>query len=179
MGSTTHSPVPSPILQARQDKPGKGDLKVPQDFLLHPGKITKNNVDWAKTDLPEYDGLYATVLDNCFTAAECKTLVSIAEAETNGVWEQAMINAGGGRQEFNPDARDCGRIIVDDGDIAESIWNRVKDEVPEIEYLINMPKVTGNGPAKRKEIWRMSRPNERMRFLKYGKGQYFKRESPY
>ncbi len=176
MGETTYVPGASPISQARQDN-FDGDPKVPHDFLLHPAKITKQIVEWKKTDLPENDGLYATVLENCFTAAECKTLVSMAEAQTNGVWEQAMINVGGGRQEFNPYARDCGRIILDDRDIVERIWNRVKDEVPEIEYLINVPRVTGNGPAKRKEIWRLSRLNERMRFLKYGEGQYFKRES--
>lgn len=177
MGRTTHNPGGSPIPQARQDNLDNDDLKVPHDFLLQPAKITKQSVDWKKTDLPEYDGLYATVLENCFTAAECKTLVSMAEAQTNGVWEQAMINVGGGRQEFDPYARDCGRIILDDKVIVEKIWNRVKDEIPEIEFLINMPRVTGNGPAKRKETWKLSRLNERMRFLKYGEGQYFKRES--
>lgn len=180
MGKTANNPGVSPVPQAHQDNVDNGNPRAPHhDFLCNPAKMIKQDVDWKKTDLPEYDGLYATVLDNCFTAAECKVLVSMAEAQTNGVWEQAMINVGGGRQEFNPYARDCGRIILDDRDIVERIWNRVKDEVPEIEYLINMPRVTGNGPAKRKEIWKLSRLNERMRFLKYCEGQYFKRKSPH
>jgi len=177
MDRTTHNSGVSPTPKARQDNLDNEAPIVTQDFLLHPADITKQNVDWKNTHLPEYDGLYATVLDNCFTAAECKTLVSMAEAQTNGVWEQAMVNVGGGRQAFHPYTRDCGRIILDDRDVVQKIWNRVKEEVPEIEYLINMPRVTGNGPAKRKEIWRLSRLNERMRFLKYGEGQYFKRRS--
>lgn len=160
---------------ASQEKPATIDLTP--DFLSQPARITKQPVDWKKTDLPEYDGLYATVLDNCFTAAECKTLVSMAETSSDGVWHEAMINVGGGRQEFNPYARDCGRIILDDRRIVQKIWERVKDEVPEIMHLINIPRVTGNGPAKRKEVWKLSRLNERMRFLKYGEGQYFKRKS--
>ena len=85
---------------------------------------------------------------------------------------------GGGAQALITDARDCGRIIWDDIDIVERIWSRVKASVPEIEYLKNMAGVTGYGPVKRKETWKMTRLNERMRFLKYGEGQYFKRKRP-
>ena len=87
-----------------------------------------------------------------------------------------MIDAGGGRQELATDSRDCGRIIWDDREIAKRIWNRVKDVVPEIHSLSNAPKITGNWAAMRKETWRAERLNERMRFLKYGEGQYFRRE---
>jgi hypothetical protein len=41
----------------------------------------------------------------------------------------------------------------------------------EIKRLENMPHVTGNA---RKGAWRMTRLNERMRFLKYVGGEYFK-----
>lgn len=170
MAKNPHNPDKS------QENPTTIDL--PPNFLSKPApaRITKQPIDWKKTSLPEYSGLYATILDNCFTAAECKTLIALAETSSNGVWQEAMINVGGGRQEFNPYARDCGRIILDDRRIVQKIWERVKEEVPEIVYLINMPRVTGNGPAKRKEVWKLSRLNERMRFLKYGEGQYFKRK---
>lgn len=45
--------------------------------------------------------------------------------------------------------------------------------VPEIGSLKDMPKV---GPSCGDETWTLTRLNERMRFLRYGKGQYFKRE---
>ncbi|KAL8680369.1 MAG: hypothetical protein Q9224_006947, partial [Gallowayella concinna] len=88
----------------------------------------------------------------------------------------ALINVGNGRQMLVQDARDCGRIIWDDRDVVAKIWNRVKDCVPEIALLRGMAHVTGNGPAKRNETWFMSRLNERMRFLKYTSGQYFRRK---
>ena len=151
---------------------------LPAGFLSGPApNLQKNDIDFKKTELPEYDGLYATVLDGVFTKEECQTLVKAAEARTNGEWEQALINVGNGEQMLITDARDCGRIIWDDREMVAKIWGRVKDHIPEITSLYDMPKVTGNGPARWKETWQISRLNERMRFLKYGKGQYFRRES--
>lgn len=149
---------------------------IPHDFLLGPGrpKILKAVVDFDHTDLPEYKGRYAVVLDNVFTKDECDTLVRAAEAQSKGAWEQAMINIGGGEQALMTDSRDCGRIIWDDADIVERIWSRIKGHVPEVEYLKDMARVTGYGPVKRGETLKMSRLNERMRFLKYEEGQYFR-----
>ena len=151
---------------------------IPHDFLLGPGrpKALKAVVDFDRTDLPEYTGRYATVLDNVFTKDECDTLVRAAEAQSSGIWEQAMISLGGSEQAVVTDSRDCGRIIFDDADVVERIWSRVKDFVPEIESLRDMARVTGDWPAKLGETWKATRLNDRMRFLKYGKGQYFRRE---
>ena len=88
-----------------------------------------------------------------------------------------MINIGNGEQEFNKDARDCGRIIWDDRDLVAKIFARCEASVTEILELKDKPLITGNGPVKRKETWRLSRLNERMRFLKYVEGNYFRRES--
>jgi len=170
----------SPTNKAPLQKKDQKDYQATRHDFVHsngkPADITKTDVDFKKTDIPEFDGLYATVLDNCFTEAECNALVSMAEAQTNGTWEQAMINVGGGRQELMTDSRDCGRISWDDKEIVQSIWDRVANFVPEIQSLSNVPKITGMGPMKREETWRMLRPNERMRFLKYGEGQYFRRK---
>ena len=101
--------------------------------------------------------------------------MDMAESTTGGEWEEAMVNIGNGKQRKMKDARDCGRIICDDFDMVEIIWAQIKDQVPEILRLENQPRVTGYGPVRRNEIWEMSRLNERMRFLKYQEGQYFKR----
>ena len=149
---------------------------LPADFLSRPGpKVTVKRVDFTKINLPEYADLYAVVLDDVLTADECKQLICAAEAHNSGAWEQALVNVGGNQQRLLLDIRDCGRIIWDDRALVEKLWNRVKEYVPETEYLKEMPLVTGNGPTKRKETWQMSRLNERMRFLKYGAGQYFQR----
>ncbi|KAL8732199.1 MAG: hypothetical protein Q9166_002946 [cf. Caloplaca sp. 2 TL-2023] len=148
---------------------------LPSDFLADPKvDVQIRKIDFSNTPLPEYKGLYAVVIDNAFTKAECDDLIRAAEATTGGKWEQAMINVGNGEQMLVQDARDCGRIIWDDRHVVAKIWARVKDCVPEIALLRGMAHVTGNGPVKRNETWFMSRLNERMRFLKYTKGQYFR-----
>ena len=159
--------------------PGVPDFEaMPHDFLRHPAKVSKRKIVWEKSPVPENEGLYAVVLDNVFTEEECETLIYQAELTTGGVWEQAMVNVGSGMQQLRTDTRDCGRIIWDDRDIVGRIWDRIKDHVPEIHSLNGVPRITGNGPSKRNETWNVSRCNERMRFLKYGENQYFKRESP-
>lgn len=148
---------------------------LPADFLSSPPpKPTKTKIDFYNTPLSEYNGHYAVIIDDAFTPAECAQLRKAAEARNNGVWEQAMINVGNYEQKLILDARDCGRIIWDDHAVVEKIWSRVRDLVPEIQVVKDKPGVTGRGPAKRKETMQMTRLNKRMRFLKYGKGQYFR-----
>lgn len=139
-----------------------------------PKNITKEVIDFAQTVLPEYKGSYAVVLDNVLTAAECDELLTAAEAQGNGQWERAMINVGGGRQEMYTDVRNCGRIIWDDWEMVARLWARCAPHVQEIARLENMPGVTGGWSATKKEVWNMTRLNERMRFLKYVGGEYFK-----
>jgi hypothetical protein len=153
--------------------------QLSKHFLVGPAegvtpKITK--IDFAQTDLKEYEGMYATVIDNILTPFECRELVRMAEAQSGSNWERAMINIGGGRQAMYEDTRKCGRIIWDEQELVGRLWERVKDLVPELHEVVAKPQVTGSGPSKRREVWRMTRLNERMRFLKYTKGEYFKRE---
>ncbi|KAM3425686.1 hypothetical protein BST61_g7623 [Cercospora zeina] len=150
---------------------------LPDDFLSSPAPyIIVDRIDFAKSTLPCYAGLYAVILDNVLSPEECKQLISAAEATTNGEWERAMINIGGGRQELRTDARSCGWIIWDSREIVAKIWKRIAHlpEVREILRLQDVPNVFGNGPARRKEGWTFTRPNERMRFLKYVGGEYFR-----
>ncbi|MCJ1457031.1 hypothetical protein MMC28_007397 [Mycoblastus sanguinarius] len=147
---------------------------LPKNFLSGSGpEIRKEEVNFKNTSLPEYGGLYTTVLDNAFSKSECDMLIRAVEARTNGTWEQAMVNVGMGEQKLMTNVRKCGRVIWDDQILVEKIWSRVKAVVPEIEDIKEKPEVTGRGPAKRKETWKFSRLNERARFLKYGKGDYF------
>jgi hypothetical protein len=85
-----------------------------------------------------------------------------------------MVNVGSGQQRLYEDTRKCGRIIWDDRDMVAKLWARIADSVPDIHQLQNWADVTGIGPAKRQEIWKVTRLNERMRFLKYVGGEYFK-----
>ncbi|KAF1355942.1 oxidoreductase domain-containing protein [Lizonia empirigonia] len=149
---------------------------LPEGFLSGPApNLTRTDIDWKKSGiLAGYDDLWAVVLDGVLSEEECDTLIAAAESTTDGKWERALANIGGGMQAMYEDTRKCGRIIWDDRDVMAKLWSRIEGAVPEIHELKNRPNVTGNGPVKRKETWRLSRLNERMRFLKYVGGEYFK-----
>lgn len=71
------------------------------------------------------------------------------------------------------DTRNCGRIIWDSKDITERIWKRIEHVVPEISRLENSASLTGWWPGRGKEVLKLTRLNERMRFLRYEGGEYF------
>lgn len=87
-----------------------------------------------------------------------------------------MINVGGNQQRIMTDVRTCGRIMWDDRDIVSKIWARCEPLVPEIHKLNNQPKVTETRLVAQGHKYELTRLNERMRFLKYEKGSYFRRE---
>ncbi|KAK5171308.1 uncharacterized protein LTR77_004452 [Saxophila tyrrhenica] len=151
---------------------------LPEDFLATPApNITVDRVDFPKTTLPEYKNSYAVILDNVLSHEECNTLLRAAEATApDKGWERAMVNVGMGEQKLILDARNCGRIIWDSRDMVAKIWKRIEHlpDVQEIARLENAAHIFGVGPAKRKEVWKFTRPNERMRFLKYVGGEYFR-----
>ncbi|CAE7218974.1 hypothetical protein PTNB73_09950 [Pyrenophora teres f. teres] len=149
--------------------------KLPHGFLQGPAPdLTKTKIDFNKQGLPEYRDAWAVVLDGVLTAKECKTLLEAAEATTDGKWERALVNIGGGMQAMYEDARKCGRIIWDNKEIMTRLWARTEASVPEIHRLQNWAEVTGYGPVKRKETWKVTRLNERGRYLRYVGGEYFK-----
>lgn len=81
-----------------------------------------------------------------------------------------------GRQEMMTDIRLCGRILWDTPEIVDKLLQRIRPYLPaNIISLQNSPGITGAGPVKRKEIWNLTRLNERLRYLKYTQGMYFKR----
>ncbi|KAF2820186.1 oxidoreductase domain-containing protein [Ophiobolus disseminans] len=148
---------------------------LPKGFLEGPApNLKRSDVNFTKGRMPEYEGCWAVVLDGVMSKEECDQLVTAAEATTNGTWERALVNIGGGMQAMIEDTRKCGRIIWDDRDIMTKLWARIGASVPEIHRLEKWASVTGNGPAKRNEVWKATRLNERARFLKYNGGEYFK-----
>ncbi|KAH9863887.1 hypothetical protein J1614_009819 [Plenodomus biglobosus] len=148
---------------------------LPKNFLEGPvPKIERSDINFTEAGLPEYDGAWAVVLDGVMNEEECNQLVAAAEATSNGKWERALVNIGGGMQAMYEDTRKCGRIIWDNREVMAKLWARIEGLVPEIHKLKNWPAVTGNGPCKRNETWRVTRLNERGRYLKYTGGEYFK-----
>ncbi|KAB8078370.1 hypothetical protein BDV29DRAFT_152899 [Aspergillus leporis] len=147
-----------------------------------PPGVECHQIDFAASDpqLPEYKNLFAAVIENLLTQKECNELIRLAEATTCNpgstapVWERAMINIGNGKQALATDTRNCGRIIYDAPELAEKLLNRLIPFLRDlkIDELENRPLVTGL--AGRNKTYRLTRLNERLRFLKYEGGEYFK-----
>ncbi|KAL4784817.1 hypothetical protein BJX76DRAFT_203838 [Aspergillus varians] len=134
-------------------------------------------IDFATTEppLPEYKRYLAAVIDDALTEAECKELLRIAEGSTpDHTWERAMINVGNGRQRLSTDSRHCGRIILDSPELADKLQKRLSPFLQGlgIDRLDKTPRITGL--AGRNRTYQITRFNERLRFLKYVGGEYFR-----
>ncbi|KAI1808891.1 hypothetical protein F4811DRAFT_499308 [Daldinia bambusicola] len=156
------------------------DIPIPDDFLMsepHDAQpIIFKKIDFAETVLTDYKGLYAVVLDHVLSPSECARLIELAEAsvhprnknKVNGSpWAPALVNVGGGYEVEMLDYRNSDRIIWDQQDIVDRLWARL-EQVPQIkETLLTSEQPKGT-------VWDFQRINKRMRFLKYGQGQFFR-----
>ncbi|KAK2754217.1 hypothetical protein FQN54_007096 [Arachnomyces sp. PD_36] len=161
-------------------------FELPPGFLppTIPEGASMRRIDFANTDppIPEYKNLFAVMIDNLFTELECQGLIRAAETSTftptntTPSWDRALINIGGGEQMLAVDSRNCGRIIFDTPLIAQKIQDRLAPFLKECDIctIRNQPLVTGLGPVKRNEVLHLSRLNERLRFLRYDGGEYFR-----
>lgn len=103
-------------------------------------------------------------------------------------WRPAMINAGGGYEVLDTTYRHSDRIIWDSQDVVDRLWARCMQGDVGAALRERLAVLQGNeghkvvGGYKEKgeewtQRWEMRRLNRRMRFLRYGPGQFFKRES--
>lgn len=164
-------------------------VDIPPSFLLERADdsqaITATRVDFDKEGFPEYAGRYAVLLENVLSPSECKHLLKLAEdsaiADDRGrLWRPAMLNIGGNFEVAAPDTRNNDRIIWDSQQMIDRIWDRCLQAQGLKEDLLvidSNPLVLGEAAAARGDRWRFTRPNERMRFLRYRDGQFFDRES--
>jgi len=167
------------------------DVPIPDDFLnTDPSDarpIVANDIDWLKTDLPENEGRYATVLDNVLSPSECDTLLRMAEDSVddrgksgNRTWAPALVNIGGGWEALKKGYRDSDRIVWDNQAVMDRLWARCA----RVDGLLERLATVQEPPSQRMRMrgskgntWEFERLNERMRFLKYGAGQFFRRKS--
>lgn len=170
-------------------------VKVPNNFLppTAPASAQAKVIDFESTNppLPQYRKLFAAVIDDFLTESECQELLRLAEATTiqnvsdgsrssseattvtsTPIWERAMVNIGGGRQAMMTDVRNCGRIIWDSETVAQKLFDRLGPYLRSwgIDTLEDKPLVTYGS----RKTFTASRLNERLRFLKYQGGEYFR-----
>lgn len=164
-----------------QTKYSSNPIEIPSDFLkvrTDAESIQAERIDFATSTLPEYARYYAVVLDNVLSVSECTELLRMAERSSpTGDWAPALLNVGVGLEILSPEVRHCDRIIWDEPEVVKRIWDRcllAKGISEELERIENKPGVQGEMSATRGVKWKMVRVNERMRFLRYGPGHYFK-----
>ena len=98
--------------------------------------------------------IFALVIPNLLTETECQDLIAISE---QCGYEVAKITGKDGEEVVNTKVRKCGRVMIDDQNIADNLWNKIKKYVPK-DFMGK--SVVGL--------------NIRSRFLKYSEGDYFK-----
>ncbi|PFH47529.1 hypothetical protein AMATHDRAFT_151851 [Amanita thiersii Skay4041] len=138
-------------------------------------------VDFSGTPLArDYprDKFYIKVIDSLFTKEECNALIRFAETGSSP-WKQAALNYGLGSNEsyVNTKYRNSERILKFDHDVARWIYERLWPYVSDVNVLECRGKWEGivRGPGVIPgERWKMVGANERLTFLKYGPGNYFK-----
>lgn len=96
-------------------------------------------------------------------------------------WKPAMINAGPGKEYSMIEYRNSDRIVWDHEEIASRIWGRclqaegIKEELTRLQGGDESP-YDAVLEWRRGRNWKITENglNERLRFLKYGSGQYFR-----
>jgi predicted 2-oxoglutarate/Fe(II)-dependent dioxygenase YbiX len=92
--------------------------------------------------------------DNFYTKKECEDLITYSEEQG---YKEALIRARGQGEVMNKDVRDNDRVIWDSEEMAATLYERVKDLLPQ--------NIDG---------WVPMGLNERFRFYRYKDGQRFK-----
>lgn len=180
------------------------DVAIPADFLSMTAPppdaqpVTISPVDWASSPLPEYEGLFAVVLDNVLSPSECQTLLQLAESSVDvfrmnstgdhNPWKPAMVNAGNGFEVLETGYRNSDRLVWDEQEVVDRIWRRClqgeaaeklreKLDVLDGDEKVGACRLRGRNWVVENQRWEFRRLNQRMRFLKYGEGQFFRRKS--
>ena len=99
---------------------------------------------------------FAIILDNVFTKEECDNLIKLSEKIPEN-YELAKINIGYNQQIINSNYRNSQRWLHFNKTLADSFFEKIKDFIPK--------------KFKKRNV---SCLNERLSFLKYFPGEYFK-----
>ncbi|KAG8852802.1 hypothetical protein FRB96_008490 [Tulasnella sp. 330] len=163
-------------LQSSFDIPEPPSASSPDE----PAPIVSHKLDFPALGFPEYKHKYALVIDNLFTPADCAKLLNAAESAKE--WEVAQINGTGGFGYTDISYRNSQRILYDDFELSAWILEKLRPYVGDIEsvdseryHIFSINRARRDPKTKVPEPVKLSRVNERLRYLKYGPGQYFRR----
>lgn len=143
------------ISKSVSDSMGKVNFKLPS-WVTKDAKVPEHikNLKAEQISLPWWrKQKWAVVIRDVYTKEECADLVKMAE---DLGFEDALVNIGYGEQKKMELIRNNKRVMIDTFEFADHLYQRVKDFIP--------------------PIWNQRERvslNERLRFLRYHKGEYF------
>lgn len=142
-----------------------------------PSTCRVEQVDFESLGFSEHKDAFAILIHDLLTPEECDELRRAAEVEADGKWSQALIN-NGGHMVLAQEIRLCDRTVWDSPDVADALLARIRPHLPSnIVTLENSPHITSDDPVWSSGTWRISRLNDRLRFLRYQPGMYFRQHS--
>ncbi|KAF7324018.1 P4Hc domain-containing protein [Mycena kentingensis (nom. inval.)] len=126
-------------------------------LTVHP--VPSGRIDFRAAGLPEYESCFAVVLDDLYQRSELSALLS-APIQAGKDWDVARVNAG--TYEFTDTTyRNGQRIIYDSHELSAQIFEKIRPHLGDIEEV-------------EENVWRMVRMNERLRYLRYPIGGFFR-----
>ncbi|KAG9016246.1 hypothetical protein FRB90_003638 [Tulasnella sp. 427] len=151
-----------------------------------PAPVVVHQVDWKAVGLPENSGRVAFIIDNALTPEDCQKLLKAAE--DSSAWVPAAVHSGPGDTTGTivDDYRKSSRIILDDFALADFILNKLQPHLP--EEAVDAPTskywqfadddsdwedAKPVDKRKKQDRVQLTRLNERLRYLKYVKGDFF------
>ncbi|KAM0250926.1 hypothetical protein ACHAQJ_008422 [Trichoderma viride] len=156
-------------------------VDIPDTFLTGPASepVVIAPVPFTESGLPEYAKCKAWILDNVLSRAECSELIAYAEASAplekpgDSPWKPALVSVAPGVEHWSPGYRHSDRIIWDTQLLVDRLWERCAQAEGLQELVATAP--CPQPYRTRKGSWKFAGLNERMRFLKYGPGMFFRR----
>lgn len=155
------------------DKLGKKNVKTPKFIktYLTSDNPTNNNIEVIKITPPFKDDShkFCITIKNVFTKSECLELIKLSEKQKYG---PAYVRTKNGGQMLNLEGRNNSRVMIDSKEIANYLFIKCKNYIPKLwppkTYDNQFNKINDNEKSKLIEF------NERLRFLRYNNGEYFK-----
>lgn len=140
-----------------------------------PASASARIIDFDETDVDEYSGYFAMVIDDVLAREECAELIALVQPAEGAPWPAATVTTYNGDQIHSPETRHCGRIIYNSRTIGDRLLARILPHLPPgVVMLDNVPDITGQMPIIRNETLGVSRFNEALKFLKYEAGDFFR-----
>lgn len=157
-------------------------VDVPDTFLTGPASkpVTLKPVPWKESEVPEYAKCKAWILDNVLSREECSQLIAYAEASAplekpdDSPWKPALISVAPGVETRAVGYRNSDRIIWDNQLLVDRLWDRCAQAEGLEELVATAPCPKPDHNKGRKGTWKFNSLNERMRFLKYTPGMFFR-----